>query len=542
MTPFYADILGLHDGSSSGANSGASEGDRALFQDRVRVFAKALCLVVLGTYPMGIVELRASYGLTAREIAGHPLHMQVAFGLGAAIFWRLLATRPRSSRFIAAIDAAVVLGFATTWIAAVSWVIFAYPEKSTSGQVDTGSVIHVVTLLVVTRAAIIPSTSRRTAALSALAFVPGLALAWVRVRSPAFATPQPPLLRVVGQAALSVIAAALVTQVIYRLRRQVRAAMALGQYTLEEKIGEGGMGVVYRARHGMLRRRTAIKLLRPDRSGLASIQRFEREVRLASMLTHPNTVAIYDYGRTPDGFFYYAMELLDGIDLQRLVELDGPQRPERVAHVLTQVCGALQEAHDAGLVHRDIKPANILVCRRGGVFDVAKVVDFGLVKSLGEDSSISSTGLIAGTPLYLSPEAITAPDEVDAKSDLYALGAVGYFMLTGKPMFEGHAVLALCAHHIETVPEPPSRRLGRAIPADLERVLLQCLEKNPRARPASARAVALSLAPVHGWTQTDGAAWWERHGQVLDRRSAPASACEATVQINVADRQRGTTT
>ena len=221
----------------------------------------------------------------------------------------------------------------------------------------------------------------------------------------------------------------------------------------------------------MLRRPTAIKLLPPERAGEDNLARFEREVQLTAQLTHPNTVAIYDYGRTPDGVFYYAMEYLDGINLEELVRAARPAAGRAASSASsTQVCGALAEAHGRGLIHRDIKPANIILYERGGEPDVAKVVDFGLVKRADGRRArrdVTSAIVLTGTPLYMSPEAITTPDAVDARSDLYALGAVGYFLLTGKPVFEAASMAEAFGHHLHTVPMPPSQphrqhRAGRA--------------------------------------------------------------------------------
>ena len=329
----------------------------------------------------------------------------------------------------------------------------------------------------------------------------------------------------------SSIAVFIFTVIIERLRREAQKAeieaQQLGQYTLERKLAAGGMGVVYKGHHSMLRRETAIKMLDVDKVNDESIARFEREVQITCQLNHPNTVAIYDYGRTPEGNFYYAMEYLDGINLQSLVDNYGPQSEGRVISILTQVCGSLFEAHSLGLVHRDIKPANIMLNRRGGVADVVKVLDFGLVKAIDEKKQADpmAGNSLTGTPLYMAPESIQAPNTVDARSDLYAVGAVGYFLLTGRPVFEASGLIELCQQHVEAVPVPVSQRLGRPVSPELEHALLACLEKSRNKRPATARELAQLLArcPTSGtWSADEAEAWWGRH----DRRSSTSATGE----------------
>lgn len=301
-----------------------------------------------------------------------------------------------------------------------------------------------------------------------------------------------------------------------RMREAVIAAGKLGQYALEEKIGQGGMGSVYRGHHAMLRRPTAIKLLEPSKTTEVSIARFEREVQMTSQLNHPNTITIYDYGRTPEGVFYYAMEFLDGFSLQTLVDRFGPQPDGRVVHILTQVCGSLIEAHSQGLIHRDIKPANIMLTRRGGVRDYIKLLDFGLVKAVDAQKTrvLTAADSLTGTPLYMSPESIEDPDRADARSDLYALGAVGYFLLTGRPVFDATNVMEIVRHHLETAPVPPTKVLGRPICTELEWAVLACLAKQPGQRPASAAELAATLEkcqPVSAWTAKDSEQWWQQY-------------------------------
>jgi hypothetical protein len=385
----------------------------------------------------------------------------------------------------------------------------------------------VITVLLY-RAAIVPSPPGRTAWISTLAAAPAPILAaMLYVRgAPSQVSRGQSVAYAFLWAALTVFLSTLVSFVTFRLRKSVARARRLGQYTLGEKLGEGGMGVVYRAEHEMLRRPTAIKLLPPGKAGEDSLKRFEREVQQMARLTNPHTVSIYDYGRTPDGLFYYVMEYLDGIDLEELVRESGPVAPGRAVRILRQVCAALYEAHGIGLIHRDIKPANILLCERGGYPDIAKVLDFGLVREItgSSDPRLTAEGVLHGTPQYLAPETIQNADNVDARSDLYSLGAVAYFLLTGTPVFSGRGPLELIHHHLQTEPESLSRRLGKPIPPKLEAVVLSCLAKDPDQRPESARALADALHAcddVVPWDEVDARRYWRERAM---RKSAAKTA------------------
>jgi eukaryotic-like serine/threonine-protein kinase len=308
------------------------------------------------------------------------------------------------------------------------------------------------------------------------------------------------------------------THIINTARREAFKARQFGQYRLLERLGGGGMGEVYKAEHILLKRPCALKLIRSENEADASvIAGFEKEVKATAKLTHWNTVEIYDYGHTDDGTFYYVMELLPGMPLEELVATHGPLPPERVVYLLRQVCAALQEAHAAGLIHRDIKPANIFAAQRGGVFDVAKLLDFGLVKEAaekpdGDDSR--QRGAFSGTPLYMSPEQASAYEGVDARADIYSLGAVAYYLLTGQPPFSGPSVMQILNAHARSDVVPPSKRNAQ-VPKDLEQVVLKCLAKAPVSRYPDAASLMRALgecACADKWGPEQAARWWQAAG------------------------------
>lgn len=297
------------------------------------------------------------------------------------------------------------------------------------------------------------------------------------------------------------------------LRIAAVKAQRFGQYRLLRPLGEGGMGQVYLAEHQLLKRPCAIKLIRPEQAGNPqALARFEREVWATAKLTHWNTIDIYDYGRTDDGTFYYVMEYLPGLDLGELVRRFGPLPAGRVIHVLCQLSAALREAHMAGLIHRDIKPSNVIATTRGGVYDVVKLLDFGLAKPVADERAVQLTqeGMIAGTPRYISPEQCTANSRVDARSDIYSLGAVAYVLLTGHPPFDqASAVEVVIAHLREDV--PPFSRWTASVPQDLEAIVMRCLAKQPQDRFPNVEQLdaALSACQSAGdWTQDQARTWW----------------------------------
>jgi len=515
--------------------------DPELRQIRLSKFGRVLALVTLGY--VGLMVFTSIYvGRFSVNNGSIPL---LVAGVAFAALWLLLRGAPRSPRFVRAVELSTLfVGTAAFSTMALVLDLTASPDMV---------VRSALTYMLLVYAVYVPSTARHTLVVASLMTVPLLGCIFYAFSSwdPALHDP-PAAIWPKGQVGdmaypatiastfiwgIAVAMAAGFSQTTYGLRKAVRNIQRLGQYTLEKKLGEGGMGVVYRASHAMLRRPTAIKLLHPDRAGKEALTRFEREVRRTAMLTHPNTVTVFDYGRTTDGVFYYAMELLEGASLDEIVEVDGPQPEERVIHLLEQAAASLAEAHDAGLIHRDVKPGNILVVDRGGISDLVKVVDFGLVKDVGasardgapSEPALTMANAITGTPLYMAPETVTAPETVDARTDLYALGAVGYWLVTGTHVFGGKSIFEVCSHHLHSVPDPPSTRLGAPVAKDLEAVLLACLAKRPDDRPASAHVLRERLracAAAGRWTNARAAQWWAVHRHEL-RSGAGGSAASA---------------
>jgi serine/threonine-protein kinase len=322
---------------------------------------------------------------------------------------------------------------------------------------------------------------------------------------------------------LTTIMAYVGARVVYTLGTAVTEARELGSYRLVERLGAGGMGEVWRAQHRLLARPAAIKLIRgaDDDIGASdeAARRFEQEAQVTARLSSPHTVQLFDFGVAADGRFYYVMELLDGVDLETLVKRYGPLPAERVIYLLRQVCHSLAEAASYGLVHRDIKPANLFVCRYGGDCDFVKVLDFGIAKAADHMMETGAIGLtrdhsLRGTPAYIAPEQALGGPAVDSRADIYAVGCVAYFLLTGELVFTGDTPMAVVVHHAHTTPIPPSERSELPIPPALERLVMTCLAKSPADRPQSARDLSRQLAEIGGltpWTEERAREWWDAH-------------------------------
>jgi serine/threonine-protein kinase len=335
---------------------------------------------------------------------------------------------------------------------------------------------------------------------------------------------------------LIVLMAYVGSRVVYGLGTAVREAREMGSYRLVERLGQGGMGEVWRAEHRMLARPAAIKLIRPEMLGATAsvtrqviLRRFEREARATALMRSPHTMELYDYGVAQDGTFYYVMELLDGFDLRELVERFGAVPAERAVYLLLQVCDSLAEAHDAGLIHRDVKPANIYLCRQGRSVDFVKVLDFGLVKSGGPtppgQERLTADHATSGTPGFMSPEQVMGAPEVDRRSDLYAVGCVGYWLVTGLPVFEGRTAMEIMMRHVRDDPMAPSRRVELPVPRELDAVILASLAKDPDRRPQSAdelRGLLEAVPLARPWRLDRARQWWDTHRPGREPVAVPA--------------------
>ena len=410
-----------------------------------------------------IFEVTSSYAIAAAEF-GHPLQLEMQRGyLG--------------------------LSWVAVWVVLFTIAVPTTPRRTLLAALASVSAVPVVI-------GIVMGPGGAKVSISPLQFFFGLVF---------------PYLIVVGMAYVG-------ARVVYQLGTEVKRAREAGSYVLLEKLGEGGMGEVWKARHRLLARPAAIKLIRPSiAAGAASpgaVQRFEREAQVIAQLRSAHTVQLFDYGIAAEGSFYYAMELLDGIDADALVRRFGPLPPERVVHLVRQMCHSLSEAHARGLVHRDIKPANVYVCRHGEDVDFVKVLDFGLVRrahAAADTSSIDTREMaIQGTPAFIAPEQAMGV-AIDGRADLYATGCVAYWLLTGTLVFSSDSTMGLLVQHAQSMPDPPSTRVTQSIPEALENVVMSCLAKDPFERPQTARELSLRLAAAcdKTWTETQARQWWE---------------------------------
>jgi serine/threonine-protein kinase len=499
-------------------------------RERLALVGKTLFLVSFAFYVFLLASLTLGGGAPAAAVIKSPVSLgHLAASLSMALLW-LLTRRPGLSVRTLGVFDAIIFVFACGSLSFMVW----------EDQAQILQVLLALTVTVMIRAILVPSRPNRTMVLTALAFLPTIIVCITRHHPtdllPGFTLSyqkQYMTLNTILWSILGTTLATITSRVTYGLRRQVAEVSELGQYILEDRIGGGGMGEVWRARHRLLIRPAAIKLIRPDGAMSSDpellMRRFEREARATAALKSPHTVQLYDFGATEDGRLYYVMELLDGIDLDTLVRQYGPVPAERVVRILRQACSSLVDAHANGLVHRDIKPANVVVSRAGTTFDFVKVLDFGLVKleprRTGEDAlNLTADGSASGTPAFMAPEVVLGDAHTDHRVDVYALGCVAYWLLTGKLVFEGENAMQIMFHHVQTAPVPPSQRVELPIPAELEALVMECLEKDPSRRPASAEVVRnrLSAIPLQKeWTAARAEQWWATHRpEALDARPA----------------------
>ena len=496
-------------------------GGSSFVQARLALLGKTVFLLAFGFFVVinGLLLVGGGLAILPHlSTQANLMHFLAASVMG--VMWLLGNARPWSMQVLGLLDAGGLV------LAGIALALMSQGDPS-----QLMSTLCALTVTLMARAVLIPSTASRSFWLGWLAAAPTV------VVSLSFPPPPPiPGLAPLVLAALTTVSAVLwltigvtlasvTSRTIYGLRQQVKEASEIGQYVLEEKLGSGGMGEVWKARHRMLIRPAAIKLVNARSLGSSGardpeqrLRRFEREARATARLESPHTVRLYDFGVTDDGTLYYVMELLDGLDLDTLVQRFGPLAPERAIHLLVQVCSSLDDAHSNGLVHRDIKPANIIVSRVGSAWDFVKVLDFGLVK-LGAtrpgpgDVMLSDDQDVSGTPGFIAPEVVGGATQ-DHRIDIYSLGCVAYWLVTGKLVFEGRNAIQVMSDHLHTAPTPASARAPVPLPPELDRLILGCLAKSPDQRPASARELQASLQAIlldTPWTPERAEQWWSRY-------------------------------
>jgi serine/threonine-protein kinase len=489
--------------------------------ESARVRVRTACLVIAGLWLYVLIMNQVVYPLLGKPVLSNGAYwapaqsalIAVGFALSCITAWILNRLRSNPAR---AVDLGLVFMVVTALLVALvtEWV----PRTDTNA-------ISWICLLIILYPAIAPASIGKifTAALAA-ATMDVIAIVVAILRGVPFHPTLYEWIWLISPVYLSALLAIVPATVIRGLGRQVRKARELGSYTLQERLGVGGMGEVYRGTHRLLARPAALKLITPsvlhsgkDDSERVVIERFRREAEAAANLRSPHTIELYDFGVADDGTFYYVMELLDGLDLEKIIKRFGPIPPARAIHFLRQACDSLGEAHVRGLVHRDLKPSNLFACRMGLEVDYVKVLDFGLVKNKSkpseEDVRLTAVGSISGTPAYMAPEMIEG-DSVGPAADVYALGCVGFWLLTGKFVFQAGNATAMLVKHLQAEPSPPSTAAEQAIPPELDRLILECLAKDPAARPANAVELGKRLdacAEASQWTEDMAQEWWAEH-------------------------------
>ncbi len=496
-------------------------------QQRVGLFARIIALISLPFLIAGtlIGLVMQSTAVPSGTSVADVTPASIAHVLGLLLLagvWLRCRRGAMSLTTLEWFDAVSLIGSCTAW----AFLIQPPVVESIHGAVVS------VAMTVLARSIMVPSSARRTLALTLAAVLPVTAVMWLSLGSFQAAGDSTPdhaaatTTAVFQTLFLTAVAwmATITSRTLYDLRRVVREANELGQYALEEKLGAGGMGEVWRARHRLLVRSAAVKLIRPEfltstRTDPALVlRRFEREALATAALRSPHTVQLYDFGEADDGTLFYVMELLAGVDLETLVSRFGPVPAERAVHILKQVCHSLDEAHQNGLTHRDIKPANIFVTGTGIGMDFVKVLDFGLVQlrpmQAGDGDGLTAEAVVPCTPAYAAPEIARGEAGYDHRIDIYSLGCVAYWLITGHRVFEGTTAMQLLINHASTAPPPPHTRTELPIPSDLEQLILECLEKDPDRRPAGARLLAQRLSTCRlpeQWTHERAERWWHTH-------------------------------